>query len=75
MIRDVIYANRLRKARLTNALDILNKVLEKRRFLLGDLCTLADICVAIDLMPLFEVNAGTSWPAARVSNNLNLQTV
>ena len=68
MIRDVSYANRLRKERLSASLDMLNKLLEKRRFLLGDVCTLADVCVAVDVMPLFEVNGGMSCPAVRVSN-------
>ena len=68
MIRDVVYANRLRKERLSAALDVLNKVLEKRRFLLGDMCTLADVSIATDLVPLFEVDIGTSWPAVHVSN-------
>ena len=51
--RDVMFANRRRKERLANTLCILNKLLETKKFIIDDQFTLADICVATQLLPVF----------------------
>ena len=51
--RDVMFANRRRKERLANTLCILNKLLETKNFIIDDQFTLADICVATQLLPVF----------------------
>jgi len=51
------------KTRLSEALDVLNEVLEKKSFLMGNRCTLADIFVAVDLIPIMEAELTSNWPA------------
>ena len=48
-----MFANRRRKERLANTLCILNKLLETKKFIIHDQFTLADICVATQLLPVF----------------------
>ena len=48
-----MFANRRRKERLANTLCILNKLLETKKFIVDDHFTLADICVATQLLPVF----------------------
>ena len=48
-----MFANRRRKERLANTLCILNKLLETKKFIIDDQFTLADICVATQLLPVF----------------------
>lgn len=50
----------LRK-KLSSALDVLNSVLEKKSFLMGNRCTLADICVAVDLIPILDSKLASEW--------------
>ena len=45
-----MFANRRRKERLANTLCILNKLLETKKFIIDDQFTLADICVATQLL-------------------------
>ena len=65
--RDVVYANRLRKERLKTSLDVLNRELEKSQCLYGDIPTLADICVAVQLIPLMDTNMSTIFPNIKVN--------
>lgn len=51
------------KRRLSAALDKLNRVLEKKSFLMGNRCTLADIFVAVDLIPIMNLQLSADWPA------------
>ena len=75
LFRDIIYANKLRKQRVMAALDMLNKVLEKHTFLIGEVFTLADVCVLVDLIPILDLNFLNLHPVAQVSqsNSLNSQ--
>ena len=68
LFRDIIYANRLRKEKLKAALDVLNKFLVTRHTLVGDSFTLADVCVAAQLMPLFYNNWNKPLSAVQVEN-------
>jgi hypothetical protein len=54
------------KKRLSAALDVLNVVLEKKEFLMGSRCTLADIFVAVDLIPIMEFQLAANWPDLKV---------
>lgn len=49
------------KRKLCAALDVLNGVLEKKSFLMGNRCTLADIIVAVDLIPIIDAKLATNW--------------
>jgi len=49
------------KKKLSSALDVLNSVLEKKSFLMGNRCTLADICVAVDLIPILDSKLASEW--------------
>ena len=64
--RDVLYANRLRNDRINKSLDLLNIMLEKKQFLIGDSYTLADICVAARLMPVLDQELGNMYPYLKV---------
>lgn len=55
-------SNSLLRRRLSTALDVLNGVLEKKTFLMGNRCTLADICVAVDLIPIVDSEISSNWP-------------
>jgi len=50
------------RRKLSAALDVLNGVLEKKTFLMGNRCTLADICVAVDLIPIVDSELASKWP-------------
>lgn len=62
----MIYANRLRNERINKSLDILNIMLEKKQFLIGDSYTLADVCVAAQLMPVLDQELGNMYPYLKV---------
>ena len=64
--RDVIYANRLRNDRINKSLDLLNIMLEKKQYLIGTSYTLADICVATQLMPVLDQELGNMYPYVKV---------
>ena len=64
--RDMIYANRLRNDRINKSLDVLNIMLEKKQFLIGDSYTLADVCVAAQLMPVLDQELGNMYPYLKV---------
>ena len=66
----MIYANRLKKERLKTGLDVLNRELEKKQCLVGNIHTLADICVAVQLMPLLDTNMRTIFPNMKVNPHL-----
>ena len=69
--RDVLYANRLRNDRINKSLDLLNIMLEKKQFLIGDSYTLADICVAARLMPVLDQEFGNMYIYIKVKLNSN----
>ena len=62
----MIYANRLRNDRINKSLDVLNIMLEKKQFLIGDSYTLADVCVAAQLMPVLDQELGNMYPYLKV---------
>ena len=62
----MIYANRLRNDRINKNLDVLNIMLEKKQFLIGDSYTLADVCVAAQLMPVVDQELGNMYPYLKV---------
>ena len=64
------YANQLRKERLKTGLDVLNRELEKKQCLVGNIHTLADICVAVQLMPLLDTNMRAIFPHIKVNPHL-----
>lgn len=49
------------RRKVSSALDVLNSVLEKKSFLMGNRCTLADICVAVDLIPIMDSKLASEW--------------
>ena len=62
----MIYANRLRNDRINKSLDLLNIMLEKKQNLIGTSYTLADICVATQLMPVLDQELGNMYPYVKV---------
>ena len=62
----MLYANRLRNDRINKSLDLLNIMLEKKQFLIGDSYTLADVCVAAQLMPVLDQELGNMYPYLKV---------
>ena len=61
-----MFANRLRNERLKKSLDVLNRIFEKTRFLVGKNLTLADISLVVQLMPVLDQDMVTICPNIKV---------
>jgi len=68
--RDVVAKNNQRKLKLISALDHLNQKLMESRFLFGNKMSLADVSIAVDLLPLMD----KTW-APQGSHNVYLKDI
>lgn len=70
--RDVAFQQKQRKAKLVKSLCYLDTILRAKTFLVGERLTLADTFLAIDILPLFNVNINGTMLIKEICPSHNL---